>query len=65
MEIFVKFEIFILFVWLDFSQYFQPNLEVFAKFEIFILFVWLDFLKDFQPKKKASLARTVPKPSMR
>ena len=38
-----KFEIFILFVYLDSYKDFQPNLEVFAKIEIFTLFVWLDF----------------------
>ena len=51
MEVFVKFEILILFVWLDFLKDFQANLEVFAKIESFILFVWLDFVKDLQPKK--------------
>ena len=41
-----------------FIQDFQPNLEVFAKIEIFIF-------KRISSQKKASLARTVPKPSMR
>ena len=42
-----RLEIFILFVWLDFSKDFQPNLEFFAKFDIFILFVWLDFKRIY------------------
>ena len=39
LEVFAKFEIFILLVWLNFLKDLQPNFEVIAKFEIFILFV--------------------------
>ena len=54
LEVFAKIEIFEIF----FIQDFQPNLEVFAKIEIFIF-------KRISSQKRASLARTVPKPSMR
>ena len=37
MEVSAKFEIFILFVWLDFEKDCQPNFEVFAKFSYFSL----------------------------
>ena len=50
-EVFAKIEIFEYF----FIQDFQPNLEVFAKIEIFIF-------KRISSQKRASLARTVPKP---
>ena len=54
LEVFAKIEIFEIF----FIKDFQPNLEVFAKHEIFIF-------KRISSQKRASLARTVPKPSMR